>query len=188
MNVTLPEVLLLASVAWPLVVVGLLILPALRSVGLVLTPWASIPALALSAFPNSTLKLPDVMLGGILALDATGRVFLLLMAMLWLASGVLARARLSAAGSNVFAVMLLLTMTGSFGLVLAGDALLFFAAATVAGYSLYGALAYEADTQTRKAGRVLVVLLVLSDLLVFEVLLVLGQAAGAVDFLRCDTP
>jgi formate hydrogenlyase subunit 3/multisubunit Na+/H+ antiporter MnhD subunit len=78
--------------------------------------------------------------------------------------------------------MLLLAMTGSFGLVLAGDALLFFAAATIAGYSLYGALAYEADTQTRKAGRVLVVLLVFSDLLIFEVLLVLGQAAGTVDF------
>jgi formate hydrogenlyase subunit 3/multisubunit Na+/H+ antiporter MnhD subunit len=136
----------------------------------------------LSTFPNSTLKLPDVMLGGILALDATGRVFLLLISILWLASGVLARARLLAAGSNVLAVMLLLAMTGSFGLVLAGDALLFFAAATVAGYSLYGALAYEADTQTRRAGRVLVVLLVFSDLLVFEVLLMLGQAAGTVDF------
>jgi formate hydrogenlyase subunit 3/multisubunit Na+/H+ antiporter MnhD subunit len=95
-------------------------------------PWAALPALVLSAFPNSTLKLPDVMLGGILALDATGRVFLFLIAMLWLASGVLASARLRAAGSNALAVMLLLAMTGSFGLVLAGDALLFFAAATVA--------------------------------------------------------
>ena len=123
------------------------------------------------------------MLGGILALDATGRVFLFLIAMLWLASGVLARARLRVAGSNALAIMLLLAMTGSFCLALAGDALLFFAAATVAGYSLYGALTYEADAQTRQAGRVLVVLLVFSDLLVFEVLLVLGQAAGTVDFL-----
>lgn len=177
------EGLLLASVVWPLVVVGLLILPALRPVGLVLTPWAALPAMVLSAFPNSTLKLPDVMLGGILALDAIGRVFLLLIGILWLASGVLARARLRAAGSNVLAIMLLLAMTGSFGLVLAGDALLFFAAATVAGYSLCGALAYGADAPARKAGKVLVVLLVFSDLLVFEVLLVLGQAAGTVDFL-----
>jgi formate hydrogenlyase subunit 3/multisubunit Na+/H+ antiporter MnhD subunit len=154
----------------------------MRSVGLVLTPWAALPALVLSAFPNSTLKLPGVMQGGILALDATGRVFLILISVLWLASGVLARARLRAAGSNALAVMLLLAMAGAFGLVLAGDALLFFAAATVAGYSLYGALAYEADMQTWKAGRVLVVLLVFSDLLVFEVLLMLGQAAGTVDF------
>jgi NADH:ubiquinone oxidoreductase subunit 2 (subunit N) len=182
MSVALSEGLMLAGIAWPLVVAGLLILPGLRSVGLVLTPWAALPALVLSIFPDSTLKLPDVMLGGILALDATGRVFLLLTSILWLASGVLARARLRTAGSNVLAVMLLLAMTGSFGLVLAGDALLFFAAATVAGYSLYGALAYEADTQTRKAGRVLVVLLVFSDLLVFEVLLMLAQAAGALDF------
>lgn len=176
------EGMLLASVAWPLVVIGLLILPGLRSVGLVLTPWAALPALVLSTFPNSTLKLPDVMLGGILALDAAGRVFLLLISILWLASGVLARARLRAAGSNALAVLLLLAMAGSFSLVLAGDALLFFAAATVTGYSLYGALAYEADTQTQQAGWVLVVLLVFSDLLVFEVLLMLGQAAGTVDF------
>lgn len=145
-------------------------------------PWAALPALALSAFPNSTLQLPDIMLGGILALDATGRVFLFLIAMLWLASGVLARARLRVAGSNTFGIMLLLAMSGSFGLVLADDAVLFFAAATVAGYSLYGALACEADTHARKAGRVLVVLLVFSDVLVFEVLLMLGHAAGAVDF------
>ena len=182
MSVALSESLLLASVAWPLVIVGLLMLPGLRSVGLVLTPWAALPALALSAFPNSTLKLSDVMLGGGLALDATGRVFLLLTSILWLASGVLARARLRVADSNALAVMLLLAMAASFGLVLAGDALLFFAAATVAGYGLYGALAYEADAQTRKAGRVLVVLMVFSDLLVFEVLLILGQAAGTVDF------
>ena len=182
MSVVLSEGLILASIAWPLVVAVLLMLPGLRSVGLVLTPWAALPALVLSAFPNSTLKLPDVMLGGVLALDATGRVFLLLISILWLASGVLARARLCTTGSNALAVMLLLAMTGSFGLVLAGDALLFFATATVTGYSLYGALVYEADTQTRKAGRVLVVLLVFSDLLVFEVLLMLGQAAGTVDF------
>lgn len=176
------EGMLLASVAWPLVVIGLLILPGLRSVGLVLTPWAALPALVLSTFPNSTLKLPDVMLGGILALDAAGRVFLLLISILWLASSVLARARLRADGSNAFAVMLLLAMSGSFALVLAGDALLFFAAATVAGYSLYGALACEADTHARQAGKVLVVLLVFSDVLVFEVLLMLSQAAGSVDF------
>ncbi len=182
MSVAMSEGLLFASVAWPLVVVGLLLLPALRSVGLVLTPWAALPALGLTAVPDSTLNLTDVLLGGILALDATGRVFLLLIATLWLASGVLARTRLRAADSNALAILLLLAMAASFSLVLAGDALLFFAAATVAGYSLYGALIYEADAPARKAGQVLVVLLVFSDLLVFDVLLMLGQAAGTVDF------
>ncbi len=182
MSVAMSEGLLLASVAWPLVVVGLLLLPALRSVGLVLTPWAALPALGLTTVPDSTLNLPNVLLGGILALDATGRVFLLLISTLWLASGVLVRTRLRAADSNALAILLLLAMAASFSLVLAGDALLFFAAATVAGYSLYGALIYEADAPARKAGQVLVVLLVFSDLLVFDVLLMLGQAAGTVDF------
>lgn len=178
----LESLILLGVLAWPLVVAGLLIIPGLRLAGLALAPWAALPALALSAFPDGALNLPGVMLGGVLALDATGRLFLFLISLLWLASGVLARARLRAAASDSFAVLLLLAMAGSFGLVLAGDGLLFFTAATIAGYSLYGALGCEADTQAHKAGKVLVVLLVFSDVLVFEVLLMLGQAAGAVDF------
>ena len=176
------SLILLGVVVWPLMVAGLLLLPGLRSAGLVLTPWAALPALALSILTNGVLTLPSVMLGGILELDVTGRLFLFLISILWLASGALARARLRAAASDSFAIMLLLAMTGSFGLVLAGDALLFFAAATVAGYGLYGALVSEADPHAHKAGKVLVVLLVLSDVLVFEVLLMLGQAAGSVDF------
>ncbi len=182
MSVGMPEVLLLLPIVWPLVIAGLLILPSLRSVGLVLLPWAALPALVLSVFVNNVLELPGIMLGGVLALDASGQVFLSLISMLWLASGVLACARLRAADSSAMGVMLLLAMSGSFSLVLAGDALLFFSAATITGYSLYGALVFESDMHTRNAGRTLIVLLVVSDLLLFEALLMLGQVAGAVDF------
>lgn len=144
-------------------------------------PWAALPAVALSAGPAGTLTLPPVMLGGVLELDSTGRVFLFLVSSLWLVSGVLTRARLRRAGSNAFALLLLLAMSGSVALVLAGDALVFFAGATAAGYGLYGALVCGADTHGRKAGRLLVILLVLSDVLVFEVLLTLSHAAGAVE-------
>ncbi|MCW8905979.1 MAG: proton-conducting transporter membrane subunit [Sedimenticola sp.] len=182
MSLTLSDVILILAVAWPLLVATLLVLPGMRPVGRVLTPWTALPALVLSTLPADTLRLPAVMLGAGLELDGTGRVFLILIASLWLASGILLRDRLRAASSNLFATMLLLAMLGSFSLVLSDNALLFFAASTVAGYSLYGALVHDTDSQTRTAGKVLVVLLVLSDLLVFEVLLLLGQAAGTTDF------
>jgi len=73
-------------------------------------------------------------------------------------------------------------MVGGFGMALAGGALVFFAASTLAGYAMYGLLVHETDVSAQKACRVLVVLLVISDLLVFELLLLLGHAAGSVDF------
>ncbi len=146
-------------------------------------PWAALPALAtVATLADTGLALPGAMLGSALVLDGIGRVFLLLSAALWLATGLLARPQLHNAGANRFAVLLLLAMTGAFGLALAADALLFFTAATLAGYALYGLLVHEANVSALKAGRVLVVLLVVSDLLVFELLLMLGQAAGSVDF------
>lgn len=182
MSLTLSDVFLILAVAWPLLLVTLLMLPGMRLLGRGLIPWAALPALVLSTLPADTLRLPAVMLGAGLELDGSGRVFLMLIASLWLASGILVRDRLHAASSDLFATMLLLAMSGCFGLVLSDNALLFFAASTLAGYCLYGALVNEADMQTRKACGVLVVLLVVSDLLVFEVLLLLGQAAGATDF------
>ena len=174
---------LLLAVTWPLLLAVGLAFGATRSVALRLVPWAALPALATVAMLADTgLRLPGAMLGSALVLDGMGRVFLLLSAFLWLATGLLARPQLHDAGANRFAVLLLLAMTGAFGLALAADALLFFTAATLAGYALYGLLVHEANVSAQKAGRVLVVLLVVSDLLVFELLLMLGQAAGSVDF------
>jgi formate hydrogenlyase subunit 3/multisubunit Na+/H+ antiporter MnhD subunit len=174
---------LLLAVTWPLLLAVGLAFGATRSVALRLVPWAALPALAtVATLADTGLRLPGAMLGSALVLDGMGRVFLLLSAFLWLATGLLARPQLHNAGANRFAVLQLLAMTGAFGLALAADALLFFTAATLAGYALYGLLVHEANVSAQKAGRVLVVLLVVSDLLVFELLLMLGQAAGSVDF------
>lgn len=173
---------LLLVVVWPLLLVAGMASGVTRSLALRLVPWAALPALVTAAIAASGLQLPGGMLGSALVLDPVGRVFLLLNAILFLATGLLTRPRLKTAGAERFAVLLSLVMTGSFCLALAGDALLFFTAATLAGYALYGLLMIDADVVMKKAGRVLVMLLVVSDLLVFELLLMLGHAAGSVDF------
>ncbi len=175
---------LLLVVLWPLLLAGTVSFGTTRPVAMRLVPWAALPALVTAVvLPEIGLRLPGAMLGGSLVLDGTGRVFLLLSATLLLAAGLLARPQLHTSGANRFATLLLLAMAGGFGLALAGDAMLFFAAGTLAGYALYGLLVHDANISTQTAVRVLVVLLVLSDLLVFELLLILGQASGSVDFM-----
>ena len=128
--------------------------------------------------PDAKLELPGLMLGASLQLDSTGRVFLLLTSVLWLATGMPARQRVRADTSHALATFVLLAMSGAFAMALAGDGLLFFAAATVAGYALYAALMCGAEAGVRQTANVLVVLLVISDLLVFELLLLLRFASS----------
>lgn len=183
MNEAFSSLVLLLVIIWPFVLAAGLSFNATRSVALRLTPWASLPALAVAgALADTSVRLPDVMLGSELALDSTGRIFLLVSAVLWLAVGLLARSQLRTADAIRFAVLLLLTMAGGFCTALAGDALLFFASSTLAGYGLYGLLVYGGDVPSQRAGRMLVILLVVSDLIVLELLLLLGQAAGTADF------
>lgn len=183
MSETMVSLVLLLAVIWPLVVAGAVAFATTRPAALRLVPWAALPALATAgALPDTGLPFPGALLGSALVLDGTGRVFLLLSTALWLAAGLLARPQLHTAGANRFAVLLLLAMVGGFSLALAADALSFFAAGTLAAYAMYGLLVHEADASAHSAGRVLVVLLVASDLLVFELLLILGQTAGSVDF------
>lgn len=184
MGETTAEMMLILVVTWPLLLALGVAFNATRTLALRLAPWAALPALATAGLlANGRAPLPGIMIDGALVLDDTGRLFLLLSASLWLASGMLARADLRTAKDSCFAVLLLLAMAGGFAMSLAADALSFYAAATVAGYALCGLLVCNADLAARQAGRVLVVLLVVSDLVVSELLLILSLAAGSVDFM-----
>jgi formate hydrogenlyase subunit 3/multisubunit Na+/H+ antiporter MnhD subunit len=79
-------------------------------------------------------------------------------------------------------VLLLLAMTGNHAAILAGDALLFFAAVTLTGYSMYGLLIAGSAEADHRAFRPLVIWLVLGDLLLFELLLLLAHTGGEVSF------
>lgn len=173
---------LLLVVLWPLLLACALAYSKSRLLAVHLTPWAAAPALLLAlGADDGTFGLSGAMLGGVLHLDFIGRDFLILAATLSLAAGLLARPRiLFSAGGSRFALFLLLATAGAIGLVLSGDALLFFTAATLLGYSVYGLLASGSGADA--AGRVFIVSLVVSDLVVFELLLVLSHNAGDTSF------
>jgi NADH:ubiquinone oxidoreductase subunit 2 (subunit N) len=175
---------LLLVVIWPLLLTVGVVFAGTRPLALRGVSWATLPALMTAGLhADSEFRLPSILLGSGLVLDDMGRGFLLMNATLWLAVGWLFRPRLSDAAPDRCAVLLLLAMAGGIGMSLAGDALLFFTATTLAGYALCGLLLCNMEVAARHAGRVLLVLLVVSDLVVFELLLILAQEAGSVDFL-----
>lgn len=155
----------LLVVLTPLLLSGLAAFPRLVSALAVLAPWAAMPALLAGLMaPNVELLLPELLLGSSLMIDPIGRPFLVLLALLWLAAGWLAGERLRRPGP---VLMFLLAMSGSFGLAVAGNLVVLLLASTVVGYALCGLAAGQ------PGARALVVTLVLSDLIVFELLLLL---------------
>jgi len=164
----------LAALGWPLLLAMATLIPILRGPAQRLAVWSALPALAVALFgPTVTLSLPGLMLGGSLVLDATGRWLLLGVAVAWLAAGWASAARLRERG---FGLAFLLALAGALWLTLAGDLPTFLAAGTLAGYSLYVLLG------GRQAGRGLVVLLLIGDLIVLELLLMLAKHTAGLDF------
>jgi formate hydrogenlyase subunit 3/multisubunit Na+/H+ antiporter MnhD subunit len=76
------------------------------------------------------------------------------------------------------ALFYLLTMGGSLGLILARNPWLFFFFASVSGYALYGLIIHRGDDGARKAARRYLVMLILGDLLLFEVLVTVSAEGG----------
>ncbi len=164
----------------PLMLGGLLAVPRLNRFVGALAPWAALPALlaGLTA-PQTELLLPELLLGSSLMLDPVGRPFLVLLALLWLFAGWLAGDRLCRRGP---ALLFLLAMGGSFGLAVAGNLVVFLLASTVSGYALYGLAARQ------PGARAFVMVLVLGDLLVFELLLLLMKSGVGLSLAPAAAP
>lgn len=125
--------------------------------------------MAVVAAPDR-VSLPGVLVLGTsaLVLDSVARAALLLFGGLWLSAGLLLT-RSREPGPTAFA--LLVALAGATLLALAEGGPLVYLGMLWTGYGLYVVMASESITDWRRAGRALIVLLVLSDLLVFEVLL-----------------
>jgi hypothetical protein len=123
------------------------------------------------------IPLPGVLVLGTtsLVLDAATQAALLLFGGLWLAAGLLLT-RTREAGPS--AIALLLGLMGASLLAIADGGPLVYAGMLATGYGLVAIIATEPGEDWRRAGRTLVILLVLSDLLVFELLLSLSAEPG----------
>lgn len=174
------DALIVASLGLPLALALFVALSRSRAIALKLAPWAPLPALALAfaAYEPQSLELPDVLTGLQLGLDATGRVFLLFTALIWLAAGWFARGWLADDTRRArFMVFFLLTQAGNLGACLALDAAGFYAFYALMSFAAYGLVAHDGDAAARRAGRVYLVLAVAGEMLILSgLLLALGLA------------
>lgn len=172
--------LIALSLLAPLLAAALVCLPGGRSLGMRLAPWAPLPALApaLAAPTPSEFDLPWLLLGTRLGLDETGRVFLLLTALIWLAAGWFARAWLAGdARRHVFAGFFLLAEAGNLGVCLALDAASFYLFFALMSLAAYGLVVHDGSAAARRAGRVYLALALTGEVLILSgLLLALGAA------------
>lgn len=138
--------------------------------GWVVAMVAAIPLTVAMLASVERIDLPQVLVGhaSALLLDETARVALLLFGGLWLTAGLL-QTRTRELGPNT--ILMLLALAGATTLALADGGPLVYAGMSMTGYGLCGIVAGESVRAWQRAGRVLIVLLVISDLLVFEMLL-----------------
>ena len=158
--------------AWLALVPGLPLLLALlllprrtRSWVPALAPLAPLPALVLGlATTPDSLLLEGWLLGLLLGLDATGRVFLLFSALAWLGAAFYARAWLATDPHRLrFSGFFLVAMAGSLGLCLAQDVLGFYLFFALMTFSAWGLVLHRGHPAARRAGRVYLVLALLGE-------------------------
>ena len=146
-----------------------------------LVPLGALPALLLALLgqEGQPLTLPWLLLGTELALDATGRPFLLLSAWLWLLAAWFAGRHLADdPRPRQFFLFLLAAMAGNFGLIVAQDLVSFNACFTLMSLSAYGLVIHRRDPAALRAGRIYLMLVLVGEVAIFIGLIGLAFAAG----------
>ncbi len=163
----------------------LLAFPALRSHLPRPCHIALLPAFILVMLPMPvSVELPWLLLGSSgLAIDAAGRLVLVVSLLLWGAAISLSSVATEVAENDRFATFLLLTIAGSLGAILAPDLVGFFAFSALMGYAFYGLLITGGGNTARRAARLYLVVLILADLALFEALLITAAASEDLNFI-----
>ena len=150
-------VLLVATLAAPLVVLALFLVPGLRGLARTITRLAAAPALAAAALAIGGApfgaELPALRVS--LSLDRPGGLLLLAAALVWLIVSIFAlKEGQGRANADRFAVSWLLTMAGSLGVFIAADLLTFYLVYALVSVPAYYLVAHDEEPASRRAGGV----------------------------------
>ena len=178
-------VLLIATLAAPLVVLALFLAPGLRGLARAITPLAALPALGAAALGIGGApfgaELPVLRVS--LWLDQPGSLLLVAAALVWLIVSLFAlkegRGRPNA---DRFAIAWLLTMAGSLGVFIAADLLTFYLVYALVSVPAYYLVAHDEDASSRRAGAVYLAFALLGEavLLIAFVMLAASEPSGSV--------
>ena len=148
-------------------------------------PLAALPALAAALLVpvGTSVELHWLMLGTQLALDATGRLFLLFSAVVWFgAAWYLSETPGQWPPRGRFGVWYLMAMGGNLLLVVAADMLTFYLGFTLMGLSAYGLLLGQPGQRARSAGRIYLVFTLVGEVALFAALVLLAMHSASVRF------
>jgi formate hydrogenlyase subunit 3/multisubunit Na+/H+ antiporter MnhD subunit len=142
---------------------------------------ASLPALAAAILVPDGLRLeiPWLLLGSVLGLDETGRIFLAFTSVLWLAAGLYASGSMRAdPQGGRFRVFFLLAMTGNLWLIVGRDLVSFYLGFSLMGLASYGLVIHDLTRFSLRAGKVYLVMTLAGELALFAALLLIASHAG----------
>lgn len=184
MNILLPTLLIIAAVAWPLLLGLILSWPHRPSIALRLASWGALPALliAILPLPGPLIEVPWLLLGSLWGLDPVSRPFLLLAGLLWGIAGWHASTSVPASRQAHFFSWFNLALAGNIGLILAQDMLNFYLFFTLMSLASYGLIIHTRTAEAWRAGSRYIILVVLGEAAIFAALLLAAAAAGTLSF------
>ena len=171
---------LLLPLIFPLLLAALIAWPVMRPLVWRLLPLAALPALMLAVLAPLPMGIGSdwLLMGAAFGLDEISRLFLIFTALLWIAAGAAARGWFSGdARQPGFATWFLLAMAGNLGLILAQEALTFYAFFALMSFASYGLVIHARSASAYHAGRLYIAFVILGELALFAgLVLAVAQA------------
>ena len=142
---------------------------------------AALPALAAAALVPSghQVEIPWLLLGSVLGLDDTSRIFLAFTSVLWLATGLYATGSMwTGPHAGRFRSFFLLAMAGNLWLIVGLDLVSFYAGFSLMGLASYALVVHEGNKPALRAGKVYLVMTMVGELALFAALVLIAGHAG----------
>ena len=183
---------LLAAFATPLLVAVLAptlcaaLLPSRKAAAIVpaLAGAAALPALlfALLSSGQPALQIDWVLFGVRMALDDTGRVFLIASATLWLCAGWYARGYLQGdRRCGAFFGFFLVAQAGNYALILAQDIASFYLGFATMTFAAYGLVVHDRTAEALRAGLVYIAMALLGEAMLIASFVIIAATAQTAD-------
>ncbi len=145
---------------------------------------APLPALLLAAWPSPFVcDIPWLMLGARFGLTPITRLFLFFTALLWLLSGWFSIAYMKEdERGGRFHFLYLLTLAANIGLIVARDAISFYALFAMMTFAAYGLVVHDHSPAARRAARIYLVMALLGELMIISAIWLIAHDAERMVF------
>ena len=179
---TAGPVLLVLTLALPLVLALLALVPFERTTLLRTLPFAALPGLgaALITPRDEIVRFPDLLLGVGLSINQLDAVFLGFSSLIWALAGVYACRYIAASKkAAVFAGFWLLTLAGNLGVFIAVDIITFYIAFSFLSLAAFALVIHDGTPFAHRAGRVYIALAVFGEVCILLAFMIGAAASGS---------